>query len=137
MVYATTKVEDDHRHENGRVAAGAIAKKILSSVAGVEIVGYVKRIQDLEGVDPNTVTLDQVEIVCPDSECAEQMIERVSRWGGRILSVAWWNVARKVPKGLGSPVFDKLEADIAKGVMSLPATKGFEIGSGFAGTDWE
>jgi len=82
------------RETIGRVAAGAIAKKILSSVAGVEIVGYVKRIQDLEVVDPNTVTLDQVESNrCPDSECAEQMIEQVSRWGGKVLSVAWWNAS--------------------------------------------
>jgi chorismate synthase len=128
------------RETIGRVAAGAIAKKILSSVAGVEIVGYVKRIQDLEGVvDPNTVTLEQVEsniVRCPDSECAEQMIERIEQVGrqGDSIGGVVECVARKVPKGLGSPVFDKLEADIAKGVMSLPATKGFEIGSGFAGT---
>lgn len=128
------------RETIGRVAAGAIAKKILSSVAGVEIVGYVKRIQDLEGVvDPNTVTLDQVEsniVRCPDSECAEQMIERIEQVGrqGDSIGGVVECVARKVPKGLGSPVFDKLEADIAKGVMSLPASKGFEIGSGFAGT---
>ncbi len=128
------------RETIGRVAAGAIAKKILQQVADVEIVGYVKRIKDLEGVvDPNTVTLEQVEsniVRCPDSECAERMIEQieqVKRQGDSIGGVVEC-VARNVPKGLGSPVFDKLEADIAKGVMSLPATKGFEIGSGFAGT---
>jgi len=70
----------------------------------VEIVGYVKRIQDLEGVvDPNTVTLDQVEsniVRCPDSECAEQMIEQVSRWGGKdSIGGVVECVARKVPKG--------------------------------------
>ncbi len=128
------------RETIGRVAAGAIAKKILKQTAAVEIVGYVKRIKELEGVvDPNTVTLEQVEsniVRCPDSECAEQMIElieQVRREGDSIGGVLEC-VARNVPKGLGSPVFDKLEADIAKGVMSLPATKGFEIGSGFAGT---
>ena len=128
------------RETIGRVAAGAIAKKILKLVAGVEIVGYVKRIQDLEGVvDPNTVTLEQVEsniVRCPDAECAERMIERIEQIGrsGDSLGGVVECIARNVPKGLGEPVFDKLEADIAKGVMSLPASKGFEIGSGFAGT---
>jgi chorismate synthase len=128
------------RETIGRVAAGAIAKKILKKVAGVEIVGYVKRIKDLEGaVDPNTVTLEQVEsniVRCPDSECAERMIElieEVRRQGDSIGGVVECAV-RNMPKGLGEPVFDKLEADLAKGVMSLPASKGFEIGSGFAGT---
>ena len=128
------------RETIGRVAAGAIAKKILKLVAGVEIVGYVKRIQDLEGVvDPNTVTLEQVEsniVRCPDAECAERMIERIEQIGrsGDSLGGVVECVARNMPKGLGEPVFDKLEADLAKGVMSLPASKGFEIGSGFAGT---
>lgn len=128
------------RETIGRVAAGAIAKKILKLVAGVEIVGYVKRIQDLEGVvDPNTVTLEQVEsniVRCPDPECAQRMIERIEKIGrtGDSLGGVVECVARNVPKGLGEPVFDKLEADLAKGVMSLPASKGFEIGSGFAGT---
>jgi chorismate synthase len=128
------------RETIGRVAAGAIAKKILKLVAGVEIIGYVKRIQDLEGVvDANTVTLEQVEsniVRCPDSECAERMIERIEQIGrsGDSLGGVVECVARNVPQGLGEPVFDKLEADLAKGVMSLPASKGFEIGSGFAGT---
>jgi chorismate synthase len=128
------------RETIGRVAAGAIAKKILKQVAGVEIVGYVKRIKDLEAsIDPDTVTLEQVEsniVRCPDPECAQKMIDLIDQirrekdsLGGVVECVA-----RNVPKGLGEPVFDKLEADLAKGVMSLPASKGFEIGSGFAGT---
>ena len=128
------------RETIGRVAAGAIAKKILATVANVEIVAYVKRIKNLEAViDPNTVTLEQVEsniVRCPETESAERMIElieQVGRQGDSIGGVIEC-VARNVPKGLGSPVFDRIEADIAKGVMSLPATKGFEIGSGFAGT---
>lgn len=128
------------RETIGRVAAGAIAKKILRQVANVEIIGYVKRIKDLEAiVDPNTVTIEQVEsniVRCPDYECAErmiEMIEQVRRDGDSIGGVIEC-VARNVPKGLGEPVFDKLEADLAKGAMSLPASKGFEIGSGFAGT---
>lgn len=128
------------RETIGRVAAGAIAKKILYQVAGVEIIAYVKRIKDLEGVvDPETVTMAQVEsniVRCPDPDGAERMIElieQVRKEGDSIGGVVEC-VARHVPRGLGMPVFDKLEADLAKGVMSLPATKGFEIGSGFAGT---
>ncbi|WP_448598874.1 chorismate synthase [Thermoleptolyngbya sp.] len=128
------------RETIGRVAAGAIAKKILHQVAGVEIIGYVKRIKDLEGaIDPDTVTMDQVEsniVRCPDGDCAERMIELIEQTGrsGDSIGGVVECVARAVPKGLGDPVFDKLEADLAKAVMSLPASKGFEIGSGFAGT---
>ncbi len=128
------------RETVGRVAAGAIAKKILRQVTGTEIIGYVKRIQDIEGtVDPNAVTLEQVEsniVRCPDPEAAQRMIDRVEaiRDQGDSIGGVVECVARGVRVGLGDPVFDKLEADLAKGVMSLPASKGFEIGSGFAGT---
>jgi chorismate synthase len=128
------------RETIGRVAAGAIAKKILHLFGGVEVIGYVKRIQDIEAtVDTNTVTMADVEsniVRCPDFTCAEQMIDRIEAIGkqGDSIGGVVECVVRNVPKGLGSPVFDRLEADIAKGVMSLPATKGFEIGSGFAGT---
>lgn len=129
------------RETIGRVASGAIAKKILKQVAGVEIVAYVHSIKDLtaDNINPETVSLDQVEsniVRCPDTATAERMIELIDRarrnqdsLGGIVECVA-----RNVPKGLGEPVFDKLEADLAKAMMSLPATKGFEIGSGFAGT---
>jgi chorismate synthase len=128
------------RETIGRVAAGAIAKKILRQVAGVEIIAYVKRIKDLEGnVDTNTVTLEDVEsniVRCPDGEMANQMIELIEKTGrdGNSIGGVVECVVRNVPKGLGEPVFDKLEADLAKAVMSLPASKGFEIGSGFDGT---
>lgn len=128
------------RETIGRVAAGAIAKKILRQAAGVEVIGYVKRIKTLEGiVDSNTVTQDQVEsniVRCPDGECAQRMIELIEETGrsGDSIGGVVECVARHIPKGLGEPVFDKLEADLAKGVMSLPASKGFEIGSGFGGT---
>ncbi|HEY9809535.1 MAG TPA: chorismate synthase [Halomicronema sp.] len=128
------------RETIGRVAAGAIAKKILKQVCGVEIIAYVKKIKDLESeIDPNTVTLEQVEsniVRCPDSQAAERMIELIEkiRDDGNSIGGIVECVARNVPKGLGEPVFDKLEADLAKAVMSLPASKGFEIGSGFAGT---
>jgi chorismate synthase len=128
------------RETIGRVAAGAIAKKILQQHCGIEIIGYVKRIKDLEGiVNPETVTLEQVEsniVRCPDPECAEKMIDLIEtvRDQGDSIGGVVECVARNLPRGLGSPVFDKLEADLAKGIMSLPASKGFEIGSGFAGT---
>ena len=128
------------RETIGRVAAGAIAKKILRQVAGVDIVGYVKRIQDIEApIDPGSVTLEQVEsniVRCPNPDFADEMIARIDqvRKEGDSIGGVVECVARKVPKGLGAPVFDKLEADLAKGMMSLPASKGFELGSGFAGT---
>lgn len=128
------------RETIGRVAAGAIAKKILKSVYNVEIIGYVKRIKDIEAIiDPNTVTLDEVEsniVRCPNGETAAKMIALIDqiRLNKDSIGGVVECVARNVPKGLGEPVFDKLEADLAKGMMSLPASKGFEIGSGFAGT---
>jgi chorismate synthase len=128
------------RETIGRVAAGAIAKKILAQIAGVEIIGYVKQIKDLEApINPDQVTLEAVEsniVRCPNAAVAEQMIEMIdqARKDANSLGGVVECVARQVPIGLGSPVFDKLEADLAKGVMSLPASKGFEIGSGFAGT---
>jgi chorismate synthase len=90
-------------------------------------------------VDPATVTLEAVEsniVRCPDPASAQQMIERIEAIGrdgdscGGVIEC----LVRRAPVGLGMPVFDKLEADLAKAVMSLPATKGFEIGSGFGGT---
>lgn len=129
------------RETIGRVAAGAIAKKILQQFSGVEIIGYVKRIKDCEApnIDPSTVTLEQVEsniVRCPDAEAADRMIDLIDqiRRDKNSIGGVVECVARNVPKGLGMPVFDKLEADLAKGAMSLPASKGFEIGSGFAGT---
>jgi len=108
-------------HEKQLDEAGAIAKKILSSVAGVEI-GYVKRIR--RSIPTSLTPLESNIVRCPDSECAEQMIEQLSRWDGKGI-LSWWNASPARCQRLGSPVFDKLEADIAKGVMSLPATKGW------------
>lgn len=128
------------RETIGRVAAGAIAQKILKLAAGIEIVGYVSRIKDMEAqVDIETVTRGDVErniVRTPDESMAQQAIaaiEQASKDGDSLGGVVEC-VARNVPVGLGMPVFDKLEADLAKAVMSLPASKGFEIGSGFAGT---
>ncbi len=127
------------RETVGRVAAGAIAKRILREAGGIDIVAYVKQVHDLVAdVDPGAVTLDDVEANiarCPDAACAERMIERIdaARKAGDSLGGVVECVARNVPVGLGEPVFDKLEADLAKAMLSLPAAKGFEIGSGFAG----
>jgi chorismate synthase len=128
------------RETIGRVAAGAIARQLLARAAGTEVIAWVRRIHDIEAqVDPERLSRDDVEaniVRCPDPEAAERMIERIETIGregdscGGVIEC----VVRHPPVGLGMPVFDKLEADLAKAVMSLPATKGFEIGSGFAGT---
>lgn len=129
------------RETIGRVAAGAVAAKVLASLfPGIEIIAWVGRIHDLEAtVDPDNVTAEAVEsniVRCPDPAAAETMIARIkeARADGNSLGGVVECVVRGCPPGLGEPVFDKLEADLAKGMMSLPATKGFEIGSGFAGT---
>jgi chorismate synthase len=128
------------RETIGRVAAGAIARQLLAKAHGTEVIAWVRRIHDIEAaVDAERVTRDAVEatiVRCPDGAVAERMIERIEAIGregdscGGVIEC----VVRNPPVGLGMPVFDKLEADLAKAVMSLPATKGFEIGSGFAGT---
>jgi chorismate synthase len=97
-------------------------------------------VQDLEAtIDPSTVTTADVDaniVRCPDGGVAEQMIALIdgARKAGDSLGGVVEAVARGVPVGWGEPVFDRLEADLAKGMLSLPASKGFEVGSGFAGT---
>ena len=128
------------RETIGRVAAGAIAKKILKIKYEIEIIGYVKSIKDITAeVNTDTVTLKDVEkniVRCPDTKTATTMINKIKevRKQGDSLGGIVELVCRNVPTGLGSPVFDKLEADLAKALLSLPACKGFEIGSGFTGT---
>lgn len=129
------------RETIGRVAAGAVAKKILKLYSGVEIVGYVQAVQDIElvDVDHDAVTEEMVEANiarCPDPNVAEKMIARIDeiRKTGNSIGGVVEVVAKNVPSGIGAPVFDKLEAELAKACMSLPASKGFEIGSGFRGT---
>ncbi len=127
------------RETIGRVAAGAVARLLLAE-QGVEVLAWVSQVHDIDAnVDPSEVTFALVEADptrCPDPETAGLMaeaIERARRDGdslGGVVTV----VARGVPAGLGEPVFDKLDADLAKAMVSLPAVKGFEIGSGFAGT---
>jgi chorismate synthase len=128
------------RETVGRVAAGAIARKLLAVEAAVEIVAWVKQVAGREAaIDPTRVTRGDVEaniVRCPDPAAAEEMIALIdaARKDGDSLGGVVEAVARRVPPGLGEPVFDKLEADLAKALLSLPACKGFESGSGFAGT---
>ena len=129
------------RETIGRVAAAAVAKKILRTLfPSIEILAWVSRIHDIESrVDANSVNLDAIEsnaVRCPDPAAAEAMIARIKKIRSEGNSVGGLIDAavRGMPVGLGEPVFDRLEADLAKAMLSLPATKGFEVGSGFAGT---
>lgn len=138
------------RETIGRVAAGAIAEKVLQKANNVEIVAFVSSIGGVSmNRDPrdekfqqvlNTITREQVDAVgpvrCPDDSVREQMVKEIERYrdakdsiGGVVTCVI-----RNCPVGLGEPCFDKLEATLAHAMMSLPATKGFEFGSGFIGT---
>jgi chorismate synthase len=128
------------RETIGRVAAGVLARKALAAAGAIDIVAWVQRVQDLEvDVDTTKVTREAVEsniVRCPDEKAASRMIALIddARKAGDSLGGVVEAVARGVPPGLGEPVFDKLDADLAKAMLSLPAAKGFEIGSGFAGT---
>ncbi len=128
------------RETIGRVAAGAIAQELLRTRWGVEVVAWVSEVKDVGSeVDEFAVTRDMVEsndVRCPDATQASKMvdlIERVRKDGDSVGGVVRC-VARGVPAGWGEPIFDKLEADLGKAVLSIPACKGFEVGSGFAGT---
>jgi len=127
------------RETIGRVAAGAIAKKILRQRYGVEVLAYVKQVQRLIAeIDPDKVKAGDIEkniVRCPDQAAAERMIrliEKMRRAGDTVGGIVE-GLARGVPAGWGEPVFDRLEADLAKAMLSLPASKGFDIGSGFGG----
>lgn len=129
------------RETIGRVAAGAIAEKILADSHGITIVAWVSAVGTIDsaGVDSLQVTRDEVdanEIRCPDPDAAAKMMEEIlaaredqDSVGGVVTAVC-----RGVPPGWGEPVFDKMEALLAQAMLSIPATKGFEIGSGFSGT---
>jgi chorismate synthase len=129
------------RETIGRVAAGAVAKKILSALySEFGVVAYVTQIHNVAAkINRSTVKGKDVErniVRCPDTVAATKMIslvEEVRSQGDSVGGVIEC-VARGIPPGIGEPVFDKLEADLAKAMLSIPATKGFEIGSGFAAT---
>ncbi|WP_028319635.1 chorismate synthase [Desulfobulbus elongatus] len=129
------------RETIGRVAAGAIAEKWLRETYGTEIVAWVSAVGDIEAPEADVERITRAEVDrqivrCPDAVTAGRMEERIKEIlaakdsTGGILTC----VCRNVPVGLGEPVFDKLEARLAQAMLSIPATKGFEIGSGFAGT---
>ena len=131
------------RETIGRVAAGAVAKKILKKKFGVEVLACVSQVKDVFAeINADKFTLKQVEsniVRCPDKAIADKMIrlvERVRKQGDSVGGVIT-GVSRGVPVGWGMPVFDRLEADLAKAMLSLPASKGFDIGSGFKGTALE
>jgi chorismate synthase len=129
------------RETVGRVAAGAIADKFLCDIFGIEIVAWVHAVGEIEApyVDEGVISrkdVDQTIVRCPDGLAADKMVhlidnvkERGDSVGGIITCVC-----RNVPPGWGEPVFDKVEAKLAQAMLSIPSTKGFEIGSGFAGT---
>ena len=129
------------RETIGRVAAAAIAKKVLHHFhPNLETLAWVKTVQNIEGnIDPLTVTSTEIEanvVRTGDAAKAEEMIARIKqiRSEGNSIGGVIEAVVRGCPPGLGEPVFDRLEADLAKAMLSIPATKGFEIGSGFSGT---
>jgi len=127
------------RETIGRVAAGAIAKKILREQYGVEVLAYVQQVQRIVAeINPDRVKARDIEsniVRCPDAAAAAKMIrliEKVRKEGDTVGGIVC-GVARGIPPGWGEPVFDRLEADLGKAMLSLPASKGFDIGSGFGG----
>jgi len=127
------------RETLARVAAGAIAKKYLKEKLGIEFLSYVEQVGDIKTkIDFEKVTTEQIEaniVRCPDIEVAEKMIKLIEevRDDGDSIGGVIRGVIKYVPTGLGEPVFDKLPADLAKAMLSINATKGFEFGSGFEG----
>lgn len=131
------------RETIGRVAAGAVAKAVMNTLhPGIETIAWVKSIKHLvANTDYASITQEKVEsniVRTSDAAIADEMIAfiKATRSNGDSVGGVVECVIRGCPPGLGSPVFDKLEADLAKGMMSLPATKGFEVGSGFECTQY-
>lgn len=129
------------RETIGRVAAAAVGKQVLDQLCpGIEILAWVKSIQHIQAnVDPCSVTAEMIEsnvVRTGDPSVAEDMISHIKtiRSEGNSVGGVIECVIRNCPPGLGEPIFDKLEAELAKAMLSIPATKGFEIGSGFSGT---
>jgi len=127
------------RETIGRVAAGAVARKLLQEVAGIEVLAWVQQVHNISAsCDTNEITFEDVEANvtrCPDHDAAatiKDLIEEARKDGNSLGGLVQCRI-RNVPPGLGDPVFSKLEAELAKAMMSLPAAKGFDIGSGFNG----
>jgi chorismate synthase len=129
------------RETIGRGAGGAIAEKYLADTQGIEIVAWVSSVGPVTApeIDGATLTREQVDahpVRCPDPSAAVAMAAEILQAKAELDSIGGVVscICRNLPVGLGEPVFDKLEARLAQAMLSLPATKGFEIGSGFAGT---
>jgi len=130
------------RETVARVAAGAVAEQVLLALSdgAYEVVAWVDEVHgDRAEVDAATVdraTVDATEVRCPDPAAAERFDARIraAKAEGDTVGGVVRAVARGVPAGLGEPVFDKLDAELARAMLSLPAAKGFEVGSGYAGT---
>ena len=126
------------RETAARVAAGAIAKMILNS-AGIDIAAFVSQVGDIQSPPYNTMDLSKTEdtiVRCPDPSTAEKMIALIDqvRLNRDTIGGIVTCVIKNTPAGLGEPVFDKLHAELGKAMLSINAVKGFEYGSGFAGT---
>lgn len=127
------------RETLGRVAAGAIAQKYLKEKLGIEFISYVEQVGNIKtDIDYQKVTRKQIEkniVRCPDQKIAKEMIQYIQsiKDEGDSIGGVIRGVIKKVPVGLGEPVFDKLPADLAKAMLSINATKGFAFGSGFDG----
>ena len=116
-----------------RVASGAIAKKYLNEKLGIDIRGYLSQIGSIKVSDIDFEQINQNPFFCPDSEILldiENLIDELREDGDSVGAKIDISVSN-MPVGIGEPVFDKLEADLAKGLMSINAVKGFEIGKGF------
>lgn len=129
------------RETAARVAAGAVAEKLLRDRFGIEIVAWVESVGDIVAAAPDSdaLTRPQVDanaVRCPDAAAAERMMAliRAARDDGDSVGGVVACVCRKVPAGWGDPIFDKLSARLAGAMLSIPATRGFEFGLGFAAT---
>ena len=127
------------RETIGRVAAGAVAKAFLKAVAGTEFLSWVSSVGTVDGTMPdlNTLTLDQIEaspVRCPDMAASEKMEKAIldAKSNGDSIGGTVSLLVKNPPVALGEPVFDRLDALLAQAMLSIPACKGFEIGSGFA-----
>lgn len=129
------------RETIGTVAAGAIAEKVLREKYNIEIISWVESVGDICAAEVNRDTItrqivDQEVVRCPDPSAASSMhklIAELKEAGDSVGGVVSC-VIRNVPTGLGEPTYEKLEAKLAQAMLAIPATKGFEIGSGFEGT---
>ena len=129
------------RETIGTVASGAVATKILQEKFNIDIVAWVSSVGEIDSapVDSNSITRKEVDttiIRCPDHKAAaeiEKLVTELKERGDSVGGVVSC-VIRNVPIGLGEPTFEKMEAKLAQAMLAIPATKGFEIGSGFAGS---